>query len=173
MNEEVIMHPMSKENLKSAFSGESQAHMKYLIFADQAEEESLNNIARLFKAIAFAERVHASNHFNALNGNNQTVNNLDVAIEGETFEVTEMYPAYKAVAELQNEKNAVVSMHYAFEAEKIHSTLYSKAKDAVKNGMDMEIGEVNICPVCGHTVIGKAPEKCPICCVHGDRFKTF
>ncbi|MEW6571985.1 MAG: rubrerythrin family protein [Nitrospirota bacterium] len=167
------MHPMTKENLKSAFSGESQAHMKYLIFSDKAEEEGFSNIARLFKAIAFAERVHASNHLNALNGSNLTIDNLDIAIEGETFEVNEMYPAYKAVAELQDEKKAVKSMHYALEAEKIHSALYSEAKEAVKSGKDMEIGEINICPVCGHTVVGKAPERCPICGIQGDKFKKF
>jgi rubrerythrin len=164
---------MTKENLKSAFSGESQAHMKYLIFADKAEEEGFNNIVRLFRAIAFAERVHASNHLNALNGDSLTVNNLDVAIDGENFEVHEMYPSYKAVAELQDEKKAVKPMHYALEAEKIHAALYSEAKDKVITGKDMEIGEVNICPVCGHTVTGKAPERCPICGINGDRFKTF
>jgi rubrerythrin len=164
---------MTKENLKSAFSGESQAHMKYLVFADKAEEEGFGNIARLFRAIAFAERVHASNHLNALNGSNLTMDNLGIAIDGETFEVNEMYPAYKAVAELQDEKKAVRPMHYAFEAEKIHAMLYSEAKDVVKTGKDMEIGAVNICPVCGHTVTGKAPEMCPICGIQGDRFKTF
>ena len=167
------MHTMTKENLKSAFSGESQAHMKYVLFADKAEEEKFGNIARLFRAIAFAERVHASNHLNALNGINLTMDNLDVAIDGETFEVNEMYPAYKAVAELQDEKKAVKSMHYALEAEKIHAVLYGEAKEAVKSGKDLEVGEINICPVCGHTVVGKAPERCPVCGVSGDRFRKF
>ncbi|MBI4680876.1 MAG: rubrerythrin family protein [Nitrospirae bacterium] len=167
------MHSMTKENLKSAFSGESQAHMKYIIFADKAEEEGFKEIARLFRAIAFAERVHASNHLNALNGINLTVDNLDVAIAGETYEVNEMYPSYKAVAEMQDEQRAIKSMHYALEAEKIHATLYSESKDAVKSGKDLEIGEINICPVCGHTVTGKAPERCPICGIQGDRFKRF
>ncbi len=167
------MHPMTKENLKSAFSGESQAHMKYLIFADKAEEEGFSNIAKLFRAIAYAEMVHASNHLNALNGSNMTFDNLDVAIKGESFEVDEMYPAYKAVAEMQDEKKAVKSMHYALEAEKIHEALYLEAKDAVKANNDLEIGEINICPVCGHTVIGNAPERCPICGVLGEKFKKF
>ena len=167
------MHSMTKENLKSAFSGESQAYMKYIIFADKAEEEGFKEIARLFRAIAFAERVHASNHLNALNGINLTVDNLDVAIAGETYEVNEMYPSYKAVAELQDEQRAIKSMHYALEAEKIHATLYSESKDAVKSGKDLEIGEINICPVCGRTVVGKAPDRCPICGVQGDKFKRF
>ena len=167
------MHPMTKENLKSAFSGESQAHMKYTIFADKAEEEGFKNIARLFRAIAFAEMVHASNHLNTLNGSNLTIDNLDNAIEGENFEVNEMYPAYKAVAELQDEKKAEKSMHYALEAEKIHAALYSEAKDSVRLAKDLDIGDVHICPVCGHTVVGKTPERCPICGIQGDRFKKF
>ncbi len=167
------MHTMTNDNLKMAFAGESQAHMRYTIFADKAEEEGFKNIARLFRAIAFAERVHATNHLNTLNGINLTVDNLNVAIEGERFEVNEMYPAYRAVAELQDEKRAVNSMHYALEAEKIHEALYSEAKEASKAGKDLEIGDIYICPVCGHTVVGKAPERCPICGVLGDRFRKF
>lgn len=167
------MHPMTKDNLKSAFSGESQAHMKYLIFADKAEAEGFNNIARLFKAVAYAERVHAANHLNAMNGRNLTLDNLDIAIDGETFEVHEMYPAYKTVAELQEEKKAVTSTHYALEAEKIHAALYREAKDSAKSGKDMEIGDIQICPVCGHTVEGTAPDRCPICGVKGEEFKKF
>lgn len=167
------MRIMTKENLKSAFSGESQAHMKYLIFADKAEEEGFKNIARLFRAIAYAERVHATNHLNALNGYNLTIDNLGIAIEGEDYEVNEMYPAYKAVAELQDEKKAVKSMHYALEAEKIHTSLYSEARESVKSGMDLELGDIYICPVCGHTVVGKAPDRCPICGVQADQFKKF
>jgi len=164
---------MTNDNLKTAFAGESQAHMRYTLFADKAEEEGFKNIARLFRAIAYAERVHASNHLNTLNEINLTVNNLDVAIEGERFEVSEMYPAYKTVAELQDEKRAINSINYALEAEKIHEALYSEAKEAAKVGKDLEIGEVFICPVCGHTVVGKAPERCPICGILGEKFKKF
>ncbi len=167
------MHQMTQENLKSAFAGESQAHMRYTIFADKAEEDGFNNTARLFRAIAFAERVHATNHLNALNGLNLTADNLGVAMEGERFEVNEMYPAYKAVAELQDEKKAAKSMHYALEAEKIHEALYAEAREAVKAGKDIDIRDIYICPVCGHTVIGKAPERCPICGVLGEKFKKF
>jgi rubrerythrin len=84
-----------------------------------------------------------------------------------------MYPAYKAVAELQDEKKAVTSMHYALEAEKIHAALYGEAKDSAGAGKDMEIGDIHICPVCGHTVVGKAPDRCPICGVQGDKFRKF
>lgn len=167
------MHQMTQDNLKSAFAGESQAHMKYQIFADKAEEEGFNNMARLFRAIAFAERVHATNHLHTLNGINLTVNNLDVAMEGERFEVNEMYPAYKAVADLQDEKKAQQSIRYALEAEKIHEALYAEAKEAAKAGKDIDIRDIYICPVCGHTVVGKAPERCPICGVLGERFKKF
>lgn len=167
------MHIMTGENLKLAFAGESQAHMRYTLFAEKAEEEGFENIARLFRAIAFAERVHASNHLSALNGINLTVNNLNVAIEGERFEVNEMYPAYKSVAELQDEKKAIDSIRYALEAEKIHEALYLEAKEAVKAGKDLEVREIYICPVCGHTVVGKAPERCPICGILGERFRRF
>lgn len=167
------MHTMTMENLKSTFAGESQAHMRYTIFADKAEEEGFKNIARLFRAIAFAERIHAFNHLNTLNGINLTVDNLKVAIEGERYEVNEMYPAYNAVAELQDEKKAIKSIKYALEAEKIHEALYSEAKESAKAGKDLEIGEINICPVCGHTVVGKAPDRCPICGVLGDKFRKF
>ncbi len=167
------MHHMTEENLKSAFAGESQAHMKYQIFADMAEEEGFDNIARLFRAIAFAERVHATNHLNALNGGKHTVGNLQTAIEGESFEVNEMYPAYKAVAELQDEKRAAQSMRYALEAEKIHASMYTAARNAVAGEKDLEIGDVLICPVCGHTVLDAAPDTCPICTVKGDKFRRF
>jgi rubrerythrin len=164
---------MTKDNLKAAFAGESQAHMKYLVFADTAEEEGYKNIARLLQAIAYAERVHATNHLNALNGFNMTRDNLVAAIEGENFEVDEMYPAYKAVAALQDEQKAVRSMHYALEAEMIHAAFYEEAKEAVVSGKDMEVGDIHICPVCGHTVTGKAPDRCPVCGVQGEKFKKF
>ena len=167
------MHPMTKDNLKSAFSGESQAHMKYLLFADKAEEEGFANVARLLRATAFAERVHASNHLDALDGSRLTLDNLKTAIDGEIFEAEEMYPAYKAVAELQDEKKAVRSTYYALEAEKVHATLYSEAREAVKTGKDLVIGEVYICPVCGHTAVGKLPERCPLCGIEGGRYKRF
>jgi rubrerythrin len=167
------MHPMTEENLKNAFAGESQAHMKYQIFAEKAEQEGFNNIARLFRAISYAELVHAKNHLNALNGVGQTPENLDVAIAGENFEVEEMYPAYKVVAEQQNEKSAVQSMHFALEAEKIHAALYTEAKQATQGGKDMDIRDIYICPVCGYTAIGDIPDRCPVCKVMKDTFKKY
>ena len=167
------MHKMTEENLKAAFAGESQAHMRYLIFAEVAEREGKPNIARLFRAIAYAEQVHAQNHLRELSGIQDTSRNLAEAIAGETFEVEEMYPAYDAVAELQGEKGAKRSIHYALEAEKIHARMYEKAKEAAAKGQDIELKTVYICPVCGYTVEGEAPEHCPVCGAPRENFKSF
>lgn len=157
------MRKMTEENLRAAFAGESQAHMRYLIFAEVAEKEGKPNIARLFRAIAYAEQVHATSYLRELAGIKGTPENLAEAIAGETFEVEEMYPAYDAVAELQGEKGAKRSVHYALEAEKIHAAMYQKAREAAQGGRDLELGTVYICPVCGYTVEGEVPEYCPVC----------
>ncbi|RKY66301.1 MAG: rubrerythrin family protein [Candidatus Latescibacterota bacterium] len=167
------MRRMTEEGLRAAFAGESQAHMRYLIFAQKAEEEGYPNIARLFRAISFAEQVHATNHFRTLGDLGSSADNLDAAIGGETFEVEEMYPAYDAVAELQGEKGARRSIRYALEAEKIHAAMYSKAKEAVKSGKDLEVGKIYICSVCGYTGEGEPPDRCPICGATKDKFRTF
>ena len=167
------MRRMTEDNLKAAFAGESQAHMRYLIFAEVAEREGKPNIARLFRAIAYAEEVHATNHLRELGMVKGTPENLSEAIAGETFEVEEMYPAYNKVAELQGEKGAQRSIHYALEAEKIHAQMYTKAKEAAEKGEDIELKTVYICPVCGYTVEGEAPEYCPVCGAPRDKFKAF
>jgi rubrerythrin len=167
------MRKMTEENLKAAFAGESQAHMRYLIFAEAAEKEGKENIARLFRAIAYAEQVHAANHLRELGGIKATPENLGAAIGGETFEVEEMYPAYNEVAKLQGEAGAERSTHYALEAEKIHAEMYKKAKDAAAAGKDLELGTVYICPVCGYTVEGTPPEYCPVCSAPREKFKSF
>ncbi len=167
------MRKMTEDNLKGAFAGESQAHMRYLIFANKAEEEGRPNIARLFRAIAYAEQVHATNHHSSLGLLGTTADNLQVATEGETHEVEEMYPAFKAVAELQGERGALQSFHFALEAEKIHAGMYQKAKQAVESGDDARLGDVYICSVCGHTVEGEAPDRCPICGATKDKFRKF
>ncbi|MEE9594664.1 MAG: rubrerythrin family protein [Candidatus Hydrothermarchaeales archaeon] len=173
LQEVVDIRQMTEDNLKAAFAGESQAHMRYLIFADRAEKDGLSMIARLFRAIAYAEQVHATNHFNALDSLGKSPENLEAAIEGETFEVEEMYPAYNAVAELQNEEKAKKSIHYAIEAEKIHADLYSKAKASAEAGRDVAEADVQICSKCGHTVLGDAPDYCPVCGTKKDLYKTF
>ncbi|AIU70447.1 rubrerythrin [Thermococcus eurythermalis] len=169
----VIEKKMTRKFLEDAFAGESMAHMKYLIFAEQAEKEGFPNIAKLFRAIAHAEFVHAKNHFITLGNLGKTPENLQAGIEGETYEVEEMYPVFKNAAEFQGEKDAVRTTHYALEAEKIHAELYKKAKELAESGKDMEIKRVYICPVCGYTAVDEAPEKCPVCGVPRDKFVVF
>ena len=167
------MKKMTEKNLSAAFAGESQAHMRYLAFADKAEQEGLRDVARLFRAIAFAERVHATNHLKALGGIKSTRENLQTAYEGENFEIEEMYPAYKAVAELQNEKGALRSINFALSAEKIHRTLYNETKEKVEKREDVKLEKIYICPVCGYTVVGEAPDKCPVCGTSKSKFEEF
>jgi rubrerythrin len=167
------MKKITEDNLKAAFAGESQAYMRYLIFADKAEEEGFPNVARLFRAIAHAERVHATNHFRTLAMLQRTSGNLQAAIDGETFEVDEMYPAYKAVAELQEEKSAYRSADWALQAEKVHAGLYQKARQSVEREEDVTLGPVFICGGCGYTAKGSAPEKCPVCGAPREKFKKF
>jgi len=167
------MRKMTQANLEAAFAGESQACMKYQIFADKAAQEGYPEVARLFRAISFAERVHATNHLRELGGIGNTMENLDAAIGGENYENTEMYPAFNAVAALQEEKGALRSIRYALEAEKIHEAMYAEAQQVVKAGNDIKSASVFVCPVCGHTVIGEAPDKCPICGVRKEKFREF
>ena len=167
------MKEMTKANLKEAFAGESQAFMKYTIFADKAERDGYPQVARLFRAIAYAEQVHATNHLRALDGVGDTVANLETAIAGENYENVEMYPAFHAVAELQEEKGAIRAIHYALEAEKIHEVMYGDAKASVATGQDIPEAPVFVCPVCGHTVIGEAPDKCPVCGLRKEKYRTF
>jgi len=167
------MRKMTEDNLKAAFAGESQAHMRYLIFAKRAEAEGFLNIARLFRAISHAEQVHATNHFDVLGMIRGSVDNLQMAIDGETYEVNEMYPAFNAVARLQEEKDAMKTTNWALQAEKIHASMYQKAKQAVESKKDIQLGSVYICDVCGYTVEGEAPDRCPVCGASKDKFRKF
>jgi rubrerythrin len=167
------MRKMTKKSLEEAFAGESMAHMRYAIFSDIAEEAGFKNIARLFKAISYAERVHATNHAKNLGIIKDTIGNLQTGIDGETYEISEMYPAYYAVAQLQNEKGAQQSIHYALEAEKIHAKLYEEAKEKANAGKDVDFDEIYICPVCGYTHIGTPPKKCPVCGLQKEKFRKF
>ncbi|MGQ9617982.1 MAG: rubrerythrin family protein [Candidatus Aminicenantia bacterium] len=168
------MRKMTEKSLSEAFAGESMAHMKYLIFSEVAEKEGFHNVSRLFKAIAFAEFVHAKNHAKNLEYVKDTSENLQTGINGENFEITEMYPAYNAIAELQEEKGAKLSIHYAIEAERIHEQLYKIAKESVDAKKDLEMKKIHICPVCGYTYMGEEPpEKCPVCGESKDKFVKF
>jgi len=167
------MEAMTRENLEAAFAGESQAHVKYLNFAERAEKEGLPNVARLFQAASFAEQVHASNHLKALEGIQGTAANLSSAIGGETFEVDQMYPAYMAAAEKQGEQKALRSMRWAVEAEKVHAKLYGDARQAVESGKDMAAVDIWVCTACGFTMEGVPPDKCPVCGAPQSRFRKF
>ncbi len=167
------MREMTEKFLNDAFAGESMAHMRYQHFADKAEEEGLTEMARMFRAIAFAERVHAGNHYEVLGEIGSTSDNIQTCIDGETYEIDEMYPVFNATAKLQDEEGAVRSTHYALEAEKIHADWYKKAKESVDKGEDVKVGTIQICSVCGHTREGEAPDKCPICGASKDKFRAF
>jgi rubrerythrin len=167
------MRKMTEKALEEAFAGESMAHMRYLMFQEIAEKAGFPNIARLLKAISYAEQVHATNHARNLGTLKDTPDNLETCIQGETYEVEEMYPVFNATAKLQGEKGAELSTHYALEAEKIHAGLYKEAKQGALQGKDLDIPEVYICPVCGYTHVGDPPDCCPVCGISSDKFKEF
>jgi len=167
------MREMTKEFLETAFAGESMAHMRYLIFAEVAEKDGMPNLARLFRAIAYAEQVHATNHYRELGRIRDAAGNLKTCIDGEHHEVHEMYPVYHLAAEFQKEAGAARSTHYALEAEKIHEAMYVDAKRAVEAKGDPKLDAIHICPVCGYTVEGQAPEYCPVCGAKRKLFKGF
>jgi rubrerythrin len=167
------MQAATEKNLKDAFAGESQAHMKYMAFADQAEREKLANVARLFRAASFSEQMHATNHLRALSGIGKTLENVEAALGGESFEIATMYPEYVALAVEEGEKKAQGSMEDALAAEKVHAAAYTRAKEAVAGGKDVELGKVWVCGHCGFTMEGDPPDRCPCCNVPKDRFREF
>ena len=158
------------ENLKAAFAGESQANRKYLAFAKKAENEGYSQIAKLFKAAAAAETVHAHNHLRILGGIKSTIENIEEAINGETYEFKTMYPEFLDVAAEEQENQASWSFNIANEVEKIHAKLYIKASEALKENRDIPQVEFYVCNVCGNTVENEPPEKCPICNVPAKNF---
>jgi len=162
--------PKTAENLKTAFAGESQANRRYLAFARKAEEEGFTQIAKLFKAAADAETVHALNHLRITGKIQSTLTNLDAAISGETFEFKEMYPKYIDTAKQEGNKQAAWSFDVANQVEQIHARLFTKAIDALKNKKPMEKTDYYVCGVCGNTVEGAAPDKCPICGAPKEKF---
>lgn len=168
------MRPMVKNFLKDAFAGESQAAMKYQVFARKAEKDGFSNVARLFRAIAFAEYCHARNHLQALGEVGGSDENLQAAIDGEIFETEEMYPAYNLVSENQGEKKAAQSTEWAMKAEKVHADMYGRAKESVEAGADIQIGKIWICEPCGWTVqADNPPVRCPVCGSKMERFVKF
>ena len=159
----------TNDNLKEAFAGESQANQKYRAFAKKAEKEGFKNISKLFKTTAEAERIHAEGHLAALGMIASTADNLQAAIDGETDEFTSMYPPMLEQAEADGHK-AKIMFKFALGAEEVHANLYTKALEAVKNGVDLDVSEFYLCPICGYIELGTAPEKCPICSAKQSKF---
>jgi rubrerythrin len=156
-------------NLKDAFAGESQANRKYLAFARKAEQEGFSNVARLFRAAAEAETIHALGHFNAMGGVGSTADNLRAAVAGETYEYAQMYPPMlqQAIADDHRGKRM---FGYAMKAEAIHAKLYQMALEAVSQGRDLAETHFYLCPVCGHIELGTPPATCPICGTKAEKF---
>lgn len=153
----------TQENLSAAFAGESQANRKYLAFAKKAESEGFPQVAKLFRAAAEAETIHAQAHLRAMGGIKSTVDNLQTAVDGEGYEFREMYPPFLKIAQEEGSKSAEVSFKNALAVEEIHHELYQGAFEAVKAGNDLPEKKLFVCEVCGHTVYDEAPEKCPVC----------
>jgi rubrerythrin len=159
----------TQDNLKEAFAGESQANRKYLAYAEKAEQEGYKQVARLFRAAAAAETVHALNHLRVMGGVSSTSNNLKSAISGETDEFMDMYPKFIEAAKKDKSSDAVIlTFDVANKVEKIHAGLYKKALDDLGKNKETEY---YVCSICGNTVEGKAPERCPICNAPKEMFK--
>ncbi|MHC4759213.1 MAG: rubrerythrin family protein [Planctomycetota bacterium] len=163
----------TSENLQEAFAGESQANRKYLAFAKKAETDGYPQVAKLFRAAAEAETVHAHAHFRVMGGVKETADNLGAAIEGEGFEFQHMYPKFLADAEAEGNKPATITFKNALAVEEIHHGLYTEALEAVKGGGDLPGQDIHVCLVCGNTVYGDAPDKCPICGASREQFKKI
>ena len=160
------------DDLKTAFAGESQANRKYLAFAKKAEKEGLGQVAALFRAAAEAETIHALAHLNNMDGVGSTLENLQAAVAGETYEYTEMYPPMVAEAEKEGHK-ARTMLRFALAAERVHAGLFQRALDCVRAGKDLDALEIYICPVCGDIEIGAPGQPCPVCGAPASRFQKL
>jgi rubrerythrin len=164
--------PTTQENLAVAFAGESQANRKYLAFARAAEKEGFPQIARLFRAAADAETIHAHAHLQNMGGVGTTLENLESAVAGETYEFTEMYPPMVEQARKEGHR-ARTMLGFANEAEKVHARLFSQALEALQSGQDLSQMDVYLCPVCGDVEFGLPPDKCPICGSPGGKYQKI
>jgi rubrerythrin len=164
--------PTTQENLATAFAGESQANRKYLAFAKQAEKEGFAQIAKLFRAAAEAETIHAHAHLANMGGVGTTVQNLEAAVAGETYEFTEMYPPMVEQAAAEGHK-AKKMLDFANRAEKVHAGLFRQALEALRSGKDLSQMDVYLCPFCGDVEFGVPPEKCPICGAPASKFQKL
>jgi len=163
--------PMAtSDNLQAAFAGESQANRKYLAFAKKAETDGFPQIAKLFRAAAEAETVHAHAHLRVMGGVKGIEENLQAAIDGEGHEFREMYPGFVAEAESEDNKPAAISFRNALAVEEIHHGLYSEALGSAKGGQDLPEAAIWVCQICGNTVSGNCPDQCSVCSASKDRF---
>ena len=158
------------DNLKAAFAGESQANRKYLAFARKAEADGRPGIAKLFRAAAEAETVHAHADLRVMGGIGDTLKNLDEALAGEGHEFREMYPGFVAEADREGNRAAATIFRHALAVEKIHHGLYGEARAALAAGKDLPVGPIHVCTVCGNTVLGAAQDKCSVCGAPKDKF---
>ena len=163
----------SQENLQAAFAGESQANRKYLFFAEKADKDGQPQVARLFRAAAEAETVHARNHLQAMAGIKTVKENLQAAASGENYEFTKMYPEFIKQAQAEKNQRAETTFIWANAVEKIHHELYQQILKAVEAGEKIKEQPYYVCPVCGNTVAFSAPDKCPICNTPGSKFKKI
>ena len=161
----------TEENIQEAFGGESKANRRYLFFADKAEKDGYPQVAKLFRAVAEAETVHAKNHLNAVDAIGSTKDNLFAASLGEQEEYKKMYPAFIEVAEQERNERAKRSFEWANKVEEIHHEYFEEALEAVREGTQLEEAIYYVCQVCGNTVTGQPPEQCPICGAPASAFK--
>jgi rubrerythrin len=161
----------TEENLREAFAGESAAYRRYIIFAEQADKEGLKQAAKLFRAVAEAEVIHARNHFSVLDAIGSTKDNLLAASLGEQQEFTTMYPAFLDTAKVERNDRAERTFDFANKVEKIHFGYFEAALKDVKEGKQLKDTDYYVCQTCGNTVTGSAPDNCPICGAPSSRFK--
>lgn len=163
----------TKDNLSAAFAGESQANRKYLAFSQKAEEEGFSQVAKLFRAAAAAETVHAHAHLRVMGGIKNTAGNLQAAADGEGYEFREMYPTFLQEAQREGNKSAEFSFKFALAVEEIHHGMYQDALKAVNDNKDLPQRKIYVCQVCGNTVYDEAPDNCPICTAPRDKFSEI
>ena len=163
----------TQENLQQAFIGESQANRRYLFFAEKADKLGDSQIARLFRAAAEAETVHARNHFQVLGASKSNNENLETAQAGEHYEFMQMYPGFLEIAKQENNKAAANSFNLANQVEQIHHRLFEQARKTLESGKPFKNVPYYVCQVCGNTVEGEPPEKCPICSSPKSKFKRI
>lgn len=161
----------TEDNVQEAFGGESKANRRYTFFADKAEKDGYPQVAKLFRAVAEAETVHARNHLNAVDSIGTTKDNLFAASLGEQGEYKKMYPAFIEVAERERNDRAKRSFEWANRVEEIHHGYFEEALAAVREGKQFEEATYYVCQVCGNTVTGQPPEQCPICGASASAFK--